>query len=339
MRIALMPRGREWWRAGGIVGGLLALVVLGGWIMISMPGRSHAGPLPPPTAEEAALRGRLETHVRTLAADIGERNVLHPDALAKAAAYGEQALRDAGVAPSDQPYPVGGIVVRNLEAEVRGATRPDEILVVGAHYDSCVGTPGADDNATGVAGVIELARRFAGRPAARTLRFVLFVNEEPPFFQTARMGSLVHARRCRERGETIAGMISLETIGYFDDAKGSQKYPFPFSLFYPDTGNFIGFVGNLSSRSLVRRCIGSFRRHTPLPSEGIAAPGQMPGMGWSDHWSYWQAGYPALMVTDTAPFRNPHYHEGTDTPDRLDFDRLARVVAGIGRVVEELAGE
>jgi len=244
----------------------------------------------------------------------------------------------SGYAPADQPYEAGASPVKSVEAELRGGTRAAEIVVVGAHYDT-VSTPGADDNASGVAGVLELARLLAGRSLPRTVRFVAFVNEEPPFFWRDTMGSRVYARRCRERGENIVGMLSLEALGCFSDAEGSQKYPPPFSAFYPSRGNFISFVGNLSSRGLVRRCLDSFRRHARFPSEGLAAPGQIQGIGWSDHWSFWQEGWPAVMVTDTATFRNLNYHTDGDTPEKLDYDRMARVVAGLAKVVGELATE
>ena len=208
-----------------------------------------------------------------------------------------------------------------------------------AHYDSAPGTPGANDNGSAVASLLTLARRFAGQPQPRTLRFVFFVNEEPPFFQTAAMGSWVYAKECRRRHDRIVGMWSLETMGYYSDAKGSQHYPFPFSLFYPDTGNFIGFVANSQSGELLKRTIGGFRKHAQFPSEGVAAPDVVPGLGWSDHWSFWQEGYPAVMITDTALFRYPHYHEATDTPDRLDYDRLGRVVDGLTAVVRDLAAD
>lgn len=151
------------------------------------------------------------------------------------------------------------------------------------------------------------------------------------------MGSVVYAKRCRERNENVVGMLSLETIGCYSDAKGSQKYPAPFNLFFPSRGNFIGFVGNRGSKRFVRDVVKSFRRHTKFPSEGVAAPERITGIGWSDHWAFWQQGYPGLMVTDTAPFRYVHYHEPTDTPDKIDYDRTARVVAGMARVVTELA--
>jgi Zn-dependent M28 family amino/carboxypeptidase len=211
-------------------------------------------------------------------------------------------------------------------------------VVVGAHYDSHGNIPAADDNASGVAAVLALARAYAReRPGPeRTLRFVFFVNEEPPFFQTDAMGSRVYARRCRARGETIVAMLSLETVGYYCDRSGSQNYPFPLSAFYPSRGDFIGFVGDLSSRRLVKRVVDSFRRHAMFPSQGAALPSGLRGVGWSDQWSFWQEGYPAVMCTDTAPFRNPNYHTPRDTPDTLDFDRMARVVEGLTGVVREL---
>ena len=169
------------------------------------------------------------------------------------------------------------------------------------------------------------------------MRFVAFVNEEPPFFQTNEMGSLVYAKSCRERGDKIVAMLSLETMGCFSSEHESQKYPFPMGLFHPSRGNFIGFVGNIASTGLVRRCVRVFRAHASFPSEGGALPGALPGIGWSDHWSFWQAGYPALMVTDTGPFRYAHYHTAADSPDKVDYDRLSRVVGGLDQVISDLA--
>ena len=221
--------------------------------------------------------------------------------------------------------------------EISGTASPGDIVIIGAHYDTVPGCAGANDNTTGVAAVLELARLLSTRITDRTVRLVAFVNEEPPFFRTDLMGSRVYARRCRERDDNVVAMLSLETIGFYADEPGSQKYPFPFSFFYPDTGNFVGFVGNLGSRSLTRRAIRAFRESTQLPSEGLAAPAWIPGIGWSDQWSFWQEGYPGVMITDTAPFRYPYYHTPQDTPDRIDYDRFARVVMGVSRVVEVLA--
>jgi Zn-dependent M28 family amino/carboxypeptidase len=310
--------------------------------MFGMSGKSHAGPLPPLTDDERVLVARLEAHVHRLAGEIGERNLWQSNALAAAAQYIDATLRAAALPVTSQEFAVGRLTVRNIEAEIRGASRPNEVIVVGAHYDSVLGSPGANDNATGTAAALEIARRLAGRrPLARTVRIVAFVNEEPPFFQTSNMGSLVYARRAREHGDRIVAMLSLETIGWYSDTPGSQRYPLPlpFGLIYPTTANFLAFVGNTQSRDLTRRALGSFRRHTAFPSEGAAVPAWVPGIGWSDHWAFWQQGYPAVMVTDTALYRYPHYHTENDTPDKVDYDRLARVAAGLDRVVEQLAVE
>ena len=304
--------------------------------MTGMPGRSHAGPLPALSDTETALAGRLEAHVRMLAGRIGERNVFQPAHLAAAAHYVEEQLAGYGHGVTRETFKTGELVVRNLVVERRGSARPDETVVVGAHYDSVMGSPGANDNATGTAALLEIARSLAKQQPARTVRCVFFVNEEPPFYLTEEMGSVVHARSAKQRGEKIVAMLSLETIGYYTDEPKSQHYPFPFAVFYPSKGNFVGFVGNLDSRSLVRRAIGSFRRNAAVPSEGLAAPAFVPGIGWSDHWSFWQQGYPAVMVTDTALFRYGPYHTRDDTPDKVIYERLARVVAGLERVVLEL---
>ena len=302
-----------------------------------MPGRSHRGPLPPADDQLVTLATELRQHVEQLAARIGERNLLrHPRELAQTANYVEAEWARAGYKPQRQEYDVSGARCCNVEAEIVGNSRPNEIVILGAHYDSALGTPGANDNATGVAAVLALARRFAHRPLARTLRFVAFANEETPYFQTDKMGSRVYARRCRERGERVSAMLSLETMGYFSETPDSQKYPFPFSLLYPSTGNFIGFVGNTNSGELVRQVVAAFRQGEPFPSEGGALPDLVEGAGFSDHWSFWQEGCPALMVTDTAMFRYPHYHEREDTVDKVDFQRLARVVRGLDIVLAAL---
>jgi hypothetical protein len=316
---------------------LLVLVAAAVWWMTAMPGRSHAAPLAPLSEAEVEIRRRLEGHVRVLAGEIGERNVWRPAQLAAAGRYLEEQLAGSGHSVVREDFTAGGVAVRNLVVERRGSSRPDEIVVVGAHYDSVMGSPGANDNATGVAALLEIARGLGQAPPGRTVRCAFFVNEEPPFYLTEEMGSLVHARRARQRGERVVAMLSLETIGYYTDGKRSQHYPFPLGVFYPGTGNFVGFVGNLGSREVVRRAVASFRRHAAFPSEGVAAPGGIPGIGWSDHWSFWQQGFPGVMVTDTALFRYGPYHTSEDTPDQVGYDRLSLVVAGLGRVVDDLA--
>ena len=305
--------------------------------MILMPGRSWRGPLPERTEAQGVLEYELKRDVTVLAERIGERNLFRYPKLVATAQYLETQLAEAGYDVTRQPFDVMDRECVNLSVELAGTDRADEIIVIGGHYDSVPGCPAANDNGTGVAATLALARRMRGDRPARTIRFVLFVNEEPPWFRTADMGSVVYAKACRERGDNVVAMMSLETIGCYSDEKGSQKYPGPIGLLYPSAGNFIAFVGNIRSRPLVRRVVRSFRQHAKFPSEGAALPASIPGVGWSDHWSFWKQGYRALMVTDTAPFRYTHYHQPTDTPDKIDFGRTARVVEGIEAVVRELA--
>jgi Peptidase family M28 len=318
---------------------VLASIGFCGWhFMLGMPLESYRGPWVPLSPEETALRDALRRDVRVIADEIGNRNwFVHPR-LVEAAVWIEASLAQAGYKVRRLSYKVRGKTCDNLEVEIPGRTCPEEIVVIGAHYDSVPGCPAANDNGSGVAAVLALARAFAGAEPERTIRFVAFVNEEPPFYHSSEMGSFVYARECRRRGDRVVAMLSLETIGYYRDERGTQMYPPPFSLFYPSEGNFIGFVGNVSSRALVQRCLETFRREVKFPSEGAALPGFITGIGWSDHWSFWKAGYPAAMVTDTALFRYPYYHSPEDTPEKLDYDRMARVVAGLERVARELTG-
>lgn len=323
-------------RVGGVLLALVGAVVYSWITMIRMPLKTYAGPWISLAAGEVVLRDALKRDVQVLAGEIGERNVFRPRQYLATVEFIERALRQAGYTVSRQVFEAQREKCFNLEVTVPGRPRATEVVVVGAHYDSVSGCPGANDNGSAVAALLALARMFASAQPERTLRFVAFANEEPPFFETDGMGSLVYARRCRARNDNVVAMISLETIGYYRDEPGSQKYPFPIGLFYPSTGNFIGWVGNTGSAALVRQCVESFRRQVKFPCEGGALPTALPGIGWSDHWAFWQAGYPAVMATDTAPFRYPFYHTPQDTPDKLDYDRLARVVAGIKLVIAEL---
>jgi len=305
------------------------------WFMVSVPGSSYTGALHPLTGEEKLLADRLSRHVGTIASR--ERNFMHPVVLEAAARYIETALEDSGYSVAAQRIPRDRNEVRNIEVELPGGARAAEIVIVGAHYDSVIGAVGANDNGSGVAALIELARLMRDSRPARTVRFVAFVDEEPPFYHGDEMGSRFYARRAKARGENIVAMFSLETIGYYSDEPDSQRYPFPLSFFYPKTGNFIAFVSNLSSRPLLHEVIASFRRHARFPSEGAAAPALLPGVEWSDHWSFWKEGYPALMVTDTAPYRYAFFHTMQDTPDKVDYARLARVVTGLHGMLRDLA--
>ena len=328
--------------AGWFIG--LAAVVFTAYAlryMTSMPGESWRGQLPPPSDEERDLAVRLESHVTAIAS--GERNVPHYALLEKSAQYLEAELAKSGYRPRPQQFASGGRAVRNIEVEIARTPggAPTSIVIAGAHYDSVHGAPGANDNGSGVAAVLELARLLRGfsPPSGRALRLALFVNEEPPYFMSNEMGSVVYAREAKARGERIDAMLSLEMLGYYRDAPGSQAYPFPLGLFYPDRADFIAFVGELGARPLVHRALASFRRHARFPSEGVAAPAIVPGVNWSDHWSFTQQAYPAIMVTDTAFYRYAHYHQSSDTPDRLDYARLAKVVLGLAAVMRDLTSD
>jgi len=272
-----------------------------------------------------------------LAGTIGERHLWSYGALEQAAQYISTQLTAAGYTPRRQTFELAKLPLSNVETVLQGTTHGAEIVVVGAHYDTVVGCPGANDNATGVAAVLELAQRFSGRRQPRTIRFVAFVNEEPPFFQTAHMGSAVYANALRSDDERVVGMLSLETMGYYSEERGSQRYPAPMATVYPDVGNFIGFVANVASARLLWRARRAFKRRTSFPLQSATVPAAIPGVGWSDHWAFWQAGYPAMMVTDTAPYRYPWYHTADDTPEKVDYDRLAHVVDGLETVIEAIA--
>jgi Zn-dependent M28 family amino/carboxypeptidase len=325
----------------GVLLAVLVLLVLGlGWYGTAMPGRSYRGALPALTVEQKALSTALEAHVRVLAGEIGARSMFWASKQAQSAKYLRDQLRAAGYAEVQETFAERGGRTPNLEVVLTGTKPGLACVVIGAHYDAYQGTPGADDNASGCAGVLEIARMMARSPGERTVRFVLFTNEEPPTFQTANMGSLVYAKDLQQRGIKVHAMLSLESIGYYRTEAGSQKYPLAgLGQVYPDTGDFIAFVGDLGSRSLVRRAIGAFREYAKFPSEGVALPGDIAGVGWSDHWAFWQTGVEAIMVTGTAPFRNPNYHQETDTPETLDYERMSRVVEGLAAVVRDLAKE
>jgi len=295
-------------------------------------------PLPPLSPIETELQTELSAAVEALSLEIGERNILRrPEALHMATLYIEASLTQIGCAVRRQPVSAEGRTCFNLHAEVQGTDHVAGAIVVGAHYDTVPGSPGANDNATGVAALLSLARRFAQSRPAHTIIFAAFVNEEPPFFQTPQMGSRIFARSLKEGRIPVRSMVCLETLGCYRDTPGSQNYPPPLAWFYPNRGDFLAFVGNLHSRALTRRMVECFRKRASLPCEWGALPSILPGVGWSDHWSFWKEGFEAVMVTDTALYRYPEYHTPMDTPDRIDYGRLARAAAGLEAVLSELA--
>jgi Zn-dependent M28 family amino/carboxypeptidase len=285
------------------------------------------------------LEQRLRGHVETLATAIGERHYKRPDALAAARGYVRRQLEAAGYEVASLWYEARKVQVANLECTIPGTSRPERILLIGAHYDTAFGTPGANDNASAVAGLLEIARALRGIEPAITVRFVAFTNEEPPFFMTRKQGSAVYARAARERGDDIRVMACLEMIGSYSDEPGSQRYPPVFRYFYPDRGNFIGFVSDLRSRQVTREIEQAFRRHTDFPIERTATFRFVPGVALSDHWPFWRQGYRAFMITDTAFYRYPYYHTPHDTPDKLNFPEFARMTEGLIRAFADVAIE
>ena len=255
--------------------------------------------------------------------------MFRPDALHAAADYIRSVWVAQGYQINSQYYPAMGVKSENLEVCRIGKTKPEEIILVGAHYDTVRGTPGADDNASGIAALLELTRMFATAETARTLRFVAFVNEEPPFFFWSQMGSGVYAEAAKTRGENIRLMISLEMLGAYNEQPGSQSYPLLLRHFYPGRANFIAMVSNRASRKELSQFVAAFKSRSDFPVESLATFEIIPGVAWSDHLSFWRAGYPAIMVTDTAFYRNAAYHTADDTPEKLNYPAMARVVEGL----------
>jgi Zn-dependent M28 family amino/carboxypeptidase len=289
--------------------------------------------------KRAAIANNGRAIVEHLAGTIGPRSLADPSSLEEAALYVEGLLSGHGYTVERQTYEApAGHQVRNLIVEKKGARRPEDIIVVGAHYDTVPTTPGADDNASGVAGLSELARLLEPYKNLRTIRLIGFTCEEPPYFQSRWMGSRVYAREAKQRGDNIIAMMALEMIGFFDSSV-SQDFPFPLmSLMYPNTGDFIGVVGNLSSRRLTIQVREAMKRGGAIGVESISTISLIPGVDFSDHASFWHEGYPAVMITDTAFYRNTHYHGLEDTPDTLNYESFAEVVLGLYQAVVELDG-
>lgn len=289
-----------------------------------------------PAENDTPLADRLRGHVQRLAGEIGERNVFRPEALHAAEGYVRDVWIAQGHAVADQEYLAAGVRSANLEIRLAGRSAGQSI-VIGAHYDTVTHSPGADDNASAVAVLLELGRLLGDAHLGCELRLVAFVNEESPFFFTQRQGSRVYARAARRQGDRIRWMLSLEMLGYYRDTPGSQGYPPVFRWFYPDTADFIALVSNFRSRREMRRLASAFREASHFPLERAATFSWIPGVAWSDHYSFWREGYRAMMLTDTAFFRNPHYHAATDTPDTLDYARMAAVAEGLAGALTRLS--
>jgi len=314
-------------------------VVIAWRLMIWMPGASFRGTPSALDEQEVKTRDALERDLTILGHDIGERNVSQRyEQLVEAALFIERSLQDAGYEIRRQEFSVNDQPVWNIDVECTGSRHPEEIVVVGAHYDTVPGSPGANDNGSAVVANLALARSFADATPERTIRFAFFVNEEFPYYMTEDMGSLRYAEQCREAGELVIAMICLEMVGCFLDEPNTQRYPVSLlHHLYPTTGNFVTVVGNVRSRRLVHRVIRELRR-TKFPSEGMAAPRWLKDIFRSDHAAFWCCGYPAVMITDTANFRYRYYHTAEDTPDKINYVAMARVVTALRNSLAELTG-
>jgi Peptidase family M28 len=307
----------------GVIAGAVALTIAVGSHM-AMPGKSY-GETPPLLTQKQQLRqDDLKNTVQKLSSKIGIRH----DRLGLV-----QTLEFiAPLLPDYQDYQFKVFKHQNRSLEIRGQTKPDEIIIIGAHYDTVAVSPGADDNASGIAALLSLAKQFEQAKFAKTVRFVAFAQEE-----LGKIGSQAYANRAKQLGENIVAMLSFDMLGYYTDQPGSQAYPVPVGNLYPDRGNYLAFVSNLQSRDLLRSSIQSFRKSATVPSEALALPELIMDTGRSDHAAFWNVGYSAILVTDTANFRNPHYHRDSDRISTLDFDRFTRAVDGIAAIIEDLA--
>jgi Zn-dependent M28 family amino/carboxypeptidase len=287
------------------------------------------GDKPGAAAAASITAEQLARHVTWLAGEIGERNVFRPQAMQAAEDYIRQCWQRQGYRVAAQDYVAMGVRSANLEITRPGKLYPDKIVLLGAHYDSVKGSPGANDNGSGVAALLELSRLFSAIEPGCSVRFVAFTNEEPPFFPTGRTGSMLYARQARRRGDAIRLMISLETIGSYSSSPGSQAYPPLFRYFFPDRADYIAFVSNFRSRKPMRRLAAAFRQSSDFPLQHVATSALVPGVAWSDHLSFWRKRYRAMMITDTAFYRYPYYHTAQDTPDKLNYAGFARMLNGL----------
>jgi Zn-dependent M28 family amino/carboxypeptidase len=293
---------------------------------------------PAVTTSDDSKVTRLYGHVEHLSVKIGSRSVFEYEKLEDTRRYIVSVLEALGYVPRLQTYEYDGKIFGNVIVTIPGTARAGEIILFGAHYDTVRGTPGADDNASAVAVLLELCRAIKDASFDRTVTCVFFTLEEPPIFGSEFMGSYIYARRARNEGEDIRAMVCLEMLGYYSDRKGGQGFPLPFmSLLYSTTPNFIAVVGNLRARSLVKRVSSSLRKSSSMPVETLTAVSVIPGVDLSDHRSFWQIGYPAVMLTDTAFYRNPHYHRAGDTIEHLDFVRMADLLDGVVQAARDLS--
>ncbi len=319
-----------------------AVLLLLSFYLTWMPGSSYKGPITL-SPQDKAYPLILKQHVEKIA--FAEHNAVAYKNLEKSENYIFNTLSSYGFTPNKISVKTGNLIVNNIEIiiEPETANPSTQTVVIGAHYDSAEDAVGANDNASGAAILLELAKKFKNKKEALNsspkyrLRLVWFVNEEPPYFKTQNMGSLVYVQYLLEKKEKIKAMYSFDVLGSFYETPSTQKYPLLFSFFYPSTGNFVAFVGNRSSKELVQKSLLSFRNsNVKIGSEGISAPQLITGIDFSDHWSFYKYDIPALMITDTAWNRYSHYHKPTDTPDKLNYAAMSVALSGLEKMYYEL---
>ncbi|HYA14177.1 MAG TPA: M28 family peptidase [Syntrophales bacterium] len=280
---------------------------------------------------------QLYKHVEHLSVHIGSRSIYEYDKIIATKDYIVSSLKDFGCEPALQTFIYNGREYSNIIVSVTGSKSSTETVIIGAHYDTVYGTPGADDNASAVAVLLEICRISKNFSPARTLKLIFFVIEEPPVFRSKYMGSYVYAVEAKARNENIKSMICLEMLGYYADKKGGQSFPLPLmNMIYPSTPNFIAIVGNLSTRDLVGKVKNSLKVSSSIPVETLSTVSFIPGVDFSDHRSFWKMGYPAIMITDTAFYRNPNYHTARDSIDTLDFDKMSDLLGGMIQAAKDL---
>lgn len=320
-----------------VVAAFAVILGLSFWYMIMGEGHWEGVPV------EASLEPRLGQMADSLRADvaylsqtIGPRNPVHYASLSAARSWIKAKWETQGYEVRSQTFDVDGKECANLEIEIPGQRRPTEIVIVSAQYDTWTESPGANNNASGMAVLLKLSEMLIGQRLDRTLRLVAFVTQEPPYDNTESMGSLRYAQRSKERGEDIRVMLAMDAIGIYKQAPHTQKLPFPFSLFYPDKGNFLAFIGDLASRSYVVEATRGFKKGSSFPIAGGSVPRWVKGAAWSDHKSFWTHGYAAIQITDTGAFRSSSHTTSEDTIEKINFSALARITVGMYSSLVEL---
>mgnify|MGYP001559127943 FL=1 len=319
----------------------LRLLVAGGLVFLIVEATTFGWNIFKPAtiiaSKDRQLPARLKGHVYKLSLEIGNRNIFNYSHLEQAAEYITSQLESYGYDVQFHKYFINNKETKNIIVTKVGEKKPGEIIVVGAHYDSYF-NPGADDNASGVSGLLELSRFFKNQISDRTLRFVFFANEEPPFFKTEYMGSRVYARQAKKSKEDIKAVIVFDSIGFYSNRIFSQRYLPLTGIFFPNKANFISVISNFRNRQFVAVITKSFKKNSKFPIESVAFD-FIPAVDFSDHRSFWKEGYPAVMISDTAFLRHGNYHQNTDTWDKLNYEYFASVIEGFSSVIIDLSSK